>query len=921
MSAVFVRLVNMSISASYLVLAVIALRLLLKRAPKWLTCLLWALVAVRLVCPFSLESTLSLIPSAQTIPPRIEYAQNPAIQSGIPAINSAVNPAIAESFTPNPANSVNPLQVVLFALSILWLIGVCTMLLYALISYLRLRKTVAPSFCLRGNVYEVDGLPSPFILGLFRPRIYVPSQMDASTLDYVVRHEKAHLLRRDHWWKPFGYLLLAVHWFNPLLWVAYVLLCRNIELACDEKVVRSMDDPHKAAYSQALLSASLPRHRIAACPLAFGEVGLKQRVKSILHYKKPAFWLVLAAVLICIAAAVCFLTDPLPQKDSLRFVAQERPLPDVQRADFELSLGRRVQSAAIRAEQWQNGICVSGDYLHLGVEDTDLHVQFVQHRADDLSLGSFEVQLEGDPEKEKVVVFFSAPTNTVGWAFTSYEEGERLQPQPGDELILAALVYDEGGGVRALDCETYTNEPERLQNAENPVLVIRAVFSAEANGQASALDAPDTLTPQAERPCLYLDGALYVNPYMGVQYLPQGYRSAGLLSEEQAYNTDLAGSEYFTRKGNLDDFYVYQLCATPIDANTVDSENRRWAYMRYIRADGELYAERRLTLDDVLLLSQKGQALGWADFDPYTYEEVGSGLYIRAYEIDPLYRLFVGGGGPQNPPMYISLIYLPTSENVEVREGDVQAFLTAHGAGKAITIHDRTAEEGLVTADALEPFWRDENTEYLFTSVMSQYVTAILPDGTELPVTQALEEGYITPADLDAAGISYYTQPYEPQGESGQTVYAGPPQPKTAFERPDSPWQDAALENVAAAREDFSAIFLELDGQQLYYNADEAVVKQAADLLLSAHALGYEPKTHNINHDLRLVFMLKDGTGYALDLDLVDDLYYAGGEFYDYGEPDAAPALKTLWDTLELPAWPDAVQQKYAAFFQQWQTP
>ncbi|MBQ6292774.1 MAG: hypothetical protein IJK77_02715 [Lachnospiraceae bacterium] len=327
MSSLFLKIVNMSIAAGWLILAVIALRFLLKKAPKWSICLLWALAAVRLVFPFSIESILSLIPNAETVPANIEMMPEPAIDSGIGAINEVVNPVVG-SFAPDPnmATSINPLQAVIPLLCILWIAGIAIMLLYALISYRKLKKSVAASVPAGEGVMICDELSSPFILGLFRPMIYLPSSMEGETRAYVLAHERAHIRRRDHLWKPLGFLLLAVYWFNPLCWIAYILLCRDIEAACDEKVIRNMDKDAMAAYSQALLDCSFPRKRIAACPLAFGEVGVKERVKGVLNYKKPAFWIILLAVIACIAVAVCFLTNPKkneePEMQRTVFVAE-----------------------------------------------------------------------------------------------------------------------------------------------------------------------------------------------------------------------------------------------------------------------------------------------------------------------------------------------------------------------------------------------------------------------------------------------------------------------------------------------------------------------------------------------------------------------------------------------------------------------
>ncbi len=310
MGGVFLKTLNMSIAASWLILAVILLRFLLKKAPKWVAVLLWGIVALRLAVPFSYESALSLIPSAETFSAHNIQYETPAISSGIPAVNHAVNPVLGEVFAPNPGASVNPLYVWTEIAAVVWLAGLAAMLLYAAVSYVRVRRSVAESAPCEGNIFLSDHVRSPFILGLVRPRIYLPSGISAASMEPVIAHEKAHLARRDHWWKPLGFLILAVHWFNPLCWAAYVLLCRDIELACDEKVVRRMDLAGKKLYSTALLECSAGRRLVSVCPLAFGEVGVKERVKHVLNYKKPAFWVIAAAAAACAMVTVCFATDP-----------------------------------------------------------------------------------------------------------------------------------------------------------------------------------------------------------------------------------------------------------------------------------------------------------------------------------------------------------------------------------------------------------------------------------------------------------------------------------------------------------------------------------------------------------------------------------------------------------------------------------
>lgn len=491
----------MSITASWLILAVVLLRFVLKKAPKWIAVLLWGIVALRLVVPSSFESAWSLIPSAETFSAHNIQYETPAISSGIPALNNAVNPVLGEAFAPNPSASVNPLYVWTFVASVIWLIGITAMLLYAVISYVRVRRSIAERVPHEGNIFLCDHVKSPFILGLVRPKIYLPSNMGVMAMEAVIAHEKAHQVRRDHWWKPVGFLILTAHWFNPLCWAAYVLLCRDIELACDEKVIRQMDLAGKKQYSTALLECSIQGRLVTICPLAFGEIGVKKRVENVLNYQKPAFWIVSVAVIACVVMAVCFLTNPVPEE-------------------------------------------------------------------------------------------------------------------------------------------------------------------------------PDT--PNAERPTLIMNGDAYVDPYMPVSNLPYGYQSAGKLTEEQANNTGLEGIEYFIHPSKTEDFYTYQECGTPIDLNTVDSEQRQWAYMRWIQVGNDAVDGRKLTLDDVIMLSQKGDALTWSDFERYQGWEVGSGLYIMRYEIDELFDVLVGGI-PDKAPMYIYLrVHNEADDRIDIRIENVSTFIAAH---------------------------------------------------------------------------------------------------------------------------------------------------------------------------------------------------------------------------------------------------
>lgn len=333
MDDVFLKLVNLSISASWLILAVLVLRVVLKKAPKWVMPLLWGVVALRLVCLFSIESALSLIPSAETIPSEIVTETREPVLYEQATLDIVTNPTLPSAAEVPVGVSRQQAQVDFNIYSVLWLAGMAALLVHALVSAEKLKRKLATAILLRDDIYESEFVDSPFVFGVVKPNIYLPMHMDEGTAAYVIAHERAHLARRDHWWKVLGYLVLALHWFNPLVWVAYILFCRDIELACDEKVVKGLDGAARADYSQALLSCAAPKRAVAACPLAFGEGNIKTRVKSALHYKKPAFWVAAAAVLAVVIVAVCFLTNPRSERGSLVW-AQKLNAADV--ASIEL---------------------------------------------------------------------------------------------------------------------------------------------------------------------------------------------------------------------------------------------------------------------------------------------------------------------------------------------------------------------------------------------------------------------------------------------------------------------------------------------------------------------------------------------------------------------------------------------------------
>lgn len=309
MADIFLKIVNMSISACWIVLVIVLLRIILKKAPKWVNCVLWGIAGLRLIMPFSFESVFSLIPSAETISKPVD-SPRPQIESGVTIIDNQVNSYLKGNYFEGVTRPTGNFVDITTILAIVWVVGIVVLLFYTAVSFIRLKGKIGTAVLLRDNIYQSEAVVSPFVLGIIKPKIYLPFNMSEQDMEHVVAHEQAHLRRKDHLWKPLGFLILTLHWFNPMVWLGYILLCRDIELACDEKVVKELNNEQRADYSQALLTCSVNRRMIAACPLAFGEVGVKDRVKSVLNYKKSAFWIIVVAIVTCVVLAFGFLTNP-----------------------------------------------------------------------------------------------------------------------------------------------------------------------------------------------------------------------------------------------------------------------------------------------------------------------------------------------------------------------------------------------------------------------------------------------------------------------------------------------------------------------------------------------------------------------------------------------------------------------------------
>ncbi len=634
MNEIFLKIVNMSISASWLVLAVLLLRFVFKKAPRWINVLLWGIVAVRLLFPFSIESALSLIPSAETISPSFITDKEPSVQTGIPALNRVINPVIGGSLAPAPGASANPLQIWIAVLGMVWVIGAAALLLFTAVSYWRLRRSVREAVLLRDNIFQSENVGSPFVLGVIRPKIYLPYRLDGQELDHVVAHEQVHIRRRDHWWKPLGFLLLTIHWFNPLMWLAYVLLCRDIELACDEKVIKELDNGQRADYTQTLVACSVSRPMIAACPLAFGEVGVKERVKSVMSYKKPAFWIIVAAVIACVVVAVCFLTNPV------RFRFDETSHTIVSASYFDFRADEDPPAAEMNSAQLSELSSRLAEVKNTRGSDKYAGLTPGYQISALLQDGTY-IRISGYSLADKDMV-------DIEW------NGERYEVNDSDFRDYLSRVCEgkdipASGGAAAE--KTYVYENEGILGSFAITLYEDGSFTY-SEGIASRYIGRGAWTQDGDTITLT---DIETAGYTRINH----FRIDG---EDLVFLTEDSSNFIYIKVQNGERFICIGEASRPDSGADVPEE---------------IQTGRKLTLGDVIALSKKGYDLSWDDFAEYSCYETGSGLYIRVYEINELFELWIGGGSPGSTPMYIYLALADdTDTRIDIRDGGVEEFIS-----------------------------------------------------------------------------------------------------------------------------------------------------------------------------------------------------------------------------------------------------
>ncbi len=712
MDELIYTLLKMSISASILVLVVLLLRLFFKKAPKWVNVLLWALVAIRLVFPFSVESSLSLMPDIDRFALKETSSYVDTDVDIIP--DTITQDIIADDVTvqyhPNePVIEIHRGVSAEFVMTVIWLCGIAGMAGYMIVSYICVWRRVRNSTLFRDNIYMSEAVSSPFVFGIVKPRIYLPENIDAVNMSYVIAHEEAHLHRRDHLWKPLGFILLAVHWFNPVIWLAYILLCRDIEMACDERVVSDMNDSERADYSEALLDCSVDRRMITACPLAFGENNVKERIRTVLNYKKPAFWIVILAVVVCIVTAACFLTNP-KEPDEVKTIHNTLLYDTASKEEmyiheYEERYGVTViNSAHIDLD----GDRTYEDVLWLKAGSNEYYGFLIVHYTDERAY-AYELPYRAFTELKYDGTFsFSSGVADHGIGRISFDGDtytiNKIAYSESDSLTPIISYYIEGESVSKEDFEEYLKEWGKKPNANLngwgieyaiPDTVIEdetqndvPYYSSElykATEEFLAEEFHKAYDPYYEILSLEIsdwnetDNEAVFNYTMTHQYYNRDPSTVGYIqaAKDDPERYEMMCKDYLAPKeGN----YIFKVVLNGDKLELYSNESPTEVIWNPVKVTDYL-PKAKLTLDKVIELSAKGRNLTWEDFAEFKFIETGSGLYIRVYRMDGEFELWIGGGDTDSEPMYIYLTLTGDLDTrIDIRDGGVEEFINEHKA-------------------------------------------------------------------------------------------------------------------------------------------------------------------------------------------------------------------------------------------------
>ena len=799
MAGIFLKIVNMSISACWIVLAIILLRFVLKKAPKWINCVLWGLAGLRLVLPFSFESVFSLIPSAETIT-KVPDSPRPQINSGVSVIDNQINDYLQGNYFEGVTRPMGNFVDITTLLAIVWIIGIVALLIYTLVSFLRLKRKIGTAVLLRDNIYQSEAVVSPFVLGIIKSKIYLPFNMNDQDMDHVIAHEQAHIRRKDYLWKPLGFLILTLHWFNPMVWLGYVLLCRDIELACDEKVVKELNNEQRADYSQALLTCSVNRRMIAACPLAFGEVGVKDRIKSVLNYKKPAFWIIVVAIVVSITVAVCFLTNPVNSSIyNSRYETGKCLYSYVVSADKETKSNELVFDITSDGKVYK--IFGDGTTDELGVlKESDYTAEeleaAIKNQNAKLNIGNIKnayelsdcIFLQKSNGTVYLVQFFSDgrimsvfKLDRIGKSdIPSFSNAEKLtwtyQPMlsfTGHSFKAISFDFDythveatcTGGEFCSLDVDGqpygtkmrfekevfvyWTPKDAVIENIPQKSELTLEIYNDETQVHKCIIvfECVSRDIAKAEFEIYFKDSdglkMIYDN---GIKLVEQGSVSnigsadgpANIITSADIEQLKIKYPLFFnvSTAGGLT-VYIWQMSKDNYSCYLANTSMEAISDNSFAYDVGASIAEMRaiLTAYDI-------------DRNDITIQPVRNPLSSYYYEIDNAYRKKVKD------------LFWNDNSNVGISNNSQSVTKTKN----VERIIDHSVDDGVSYDTALELFYTDDRYNYYFSNIISQYIIVEFDDGTKNNVKDALIAGEITISDLDKFEIQYsktekYVQP------------------------------------------------------------------------------------------------------------------------------------------------------------------
>lgn len=932
-------ILNMTLTGSVVIVFVLLARLALRRAPRVCSYALWLVVLFRLLCPVSVTANISLMglldtpvtevtahtSAAAYVPSDVVHSPEPTVTLPVPGVGETVTEALPKGEEQTVAD---PLEAPMAIATIIWMAGVATMVICGVVSLLRLRRRLVGAVMLEKGVYLADHISTPFVLGLVRPKIYLPSALPEGERGYILLHERHHIRRLDHAVKLLAFLALCVHWFNPLVWLMFVLLGRDMEMSCDEAVMRKLGETVRADYSASLLRLATGRKIIAGAPLAFGEGDTRDRVVNVLKWKRPRLWAVLAGAAACAAVIVACAVNP-----GVRTAGQYASMEDYIQQQMELKKRDVYHSGSGLLRDMEEGETVS-------VTDARASQVEKQGELEDLApegtleAWTYQYRVRLDAPEENVLLLGNQ-TVEDGWydlegrgehhvAALRYPDGsyDILYDDPanedrtfynGDYDSWEEALFDWYVRQQGLDLPPYVEDwRDRLDLPDGDGWERYPVHRYDGDGWYLyvPLSTWDNVSP-SDTGGAWIWGNVCGIGWVAVQRFNQP------LSVRQALARDLGltpvdSTEQIWQSG---DEFIRCLYDDPgggswqVDADWSGADSSDSPYARMVPRVMALIAESftlderitatvkpRLTLAAVQELAErKGELLSWTDFEDYTYTETGSGLYIRDYPIDGSFSLRIGGGWLDEEPMYI---YLNCGEDfIDIRREDVDAFIRNHlpgggadGTGsmkvslteggrfsptKAEWFPNGDAQE-VTTADIAETLAAQtlpDGTEVLFyTSTSGDKYCAYIPVGTERLIRFTCEENGYT----SGYGISLYENVFGRSGfriecPRGAAYYAND---YYYFDEDGTLWQLAdcgseALE-VDLNGDGQKELLWSYHGYELYYDTMIGGQLYEADLCdLTAQALGYR-RGNNIRITLEVPEHAEDfadgETGYALVL-------------------------------------------------------